>query len=150
MEQAHELQLEMSLMLPAALVKGALPSPATGAAKDNLRLKVEPRRQEMAIIMQGFVQADTLLERLLALVKLSRGDERLHLDLTQAEGIDQLALSALVVVLRNQGGKFQRLTVSGLPSWASGRLFNTGAENLLGRNWSGNFAPGMVSFYRRL
>jgi ABC-type transporter Mla MlaB component len=145
MEQAQDFQLEMSLMLPIALAGGTQPpKPAEG----QLKLTVEQSRRELAIIMQGSADAATLMETLTSLIRHYRGEEGLHLDLTQARGIDHLTLSALVVVLRNQGRRFQRLTLSGLPTWASGRLFSTGAENLLGRKWSENFAPGMVSFYR--
>lgn len=148
MEQLDDWRLEMSLLMPAALLAGQAGAPGLEGVAGKMRLKVERRRQEMAIIMQGSADVDTLLESLLALIRLSRGDEALHLDLTQFQGIDQLALSALVVVLRDQGGKFQRLTLSGLPAWANGRLSDTGAEDLLGRRWSGDFAPGVVSFYR--
>jgi hypothetical protein len=148
MGQATDWRLEMSLMLPAALADGDRRSPMPKTASGGLRLKVERRRQEMAVILHGSADADIFLERLLAIIRLSSDDEGLFLDLAQAEDFDHLSLSALVVVLRDQAGKFQRLILSGLPSWASLRLFHTGAENLLGRSWKGNFAPGMVSFFR--
>ena len=148
MGQMNEWRLEMSLLMPAALLAGPAGTQKLEAMAGKMHLRAEHRRQEMAIILQGSGDVDTILESLLALIRLSRGDEVLHLDLTPLQGVDHLVLSALVVVLRDQGEKFQRLTLSGLPTWASARLFNTGADNLLGRDWLGNFAAGTVYFYR--
>lgn len=152
MEQLHDLRLEMSLMLPNAMVGGAWPSPIMKSERPNLRLSVAHYGEQLVISLQGAAEGETILERLLALITeligSSESNEHLRLDLSLAEGLDQLAISALVVVLREQGDKFRRLTLSGLPPWAGDRLMKTGAQDLLGRRWSGSFALDTASFYR--
>lgn len=115
---------------------------------DHPHMKAEYRGGNLGISIVGATDGETLLEKLQSLMTLCQSEKHLHLDLSLTEDLDQLALNAVVVVLRDQGHKFQSLTLSGLPSWASGRLRKTRPEHLLGRNWTGAFDQGVASFCR--
>lgn len=115
----------------------------------GLQLKLSWSRDEVGIGIEGGVDGETILEDLGLILEETPGQPNLRLDLSRATGMDHLALSALVVVLRDQEGRFNRIALQGLPPWATQRLRLTGVDNLLGRWWRGSFQPGLVLMDRR-
>ncbi|MFH1035121.1 MAG: hypothetical protein V1806_11495 [Pseudomonadota bacterium] len=144
MEIMNDHRLEMLLMLPDALL-GRMPTEVVGGQAPPL--EVRRRGQELSIILGEQVGAEDILESLGGLLSGEHGLEHLHLEVRQPRGLDHLGLSALVVVLREHGPCFASITISGLPLWAQERLRLTGADNLLGHHWQGNFGPGFIHLH---
>lgn len=83
----------------------------------------------------GGFDAEIIINILLRELIGTKGSERLSLDLTSCYGFDNLALSALLVILRKHAEKFEIIEVSGLPPWAMTRLARTPMHRLLDSNW---------------
>ncbi|KMY66560.1 hypothetical protein AAU61_15580 [Desulfocarbo indianensis] len=136
METEKVDELEMRLLRPAAAVpkrtnRTKEPDHAAGP------IHLELGRHKLAIRPHGRLDVEALLSGLPPALRAARECHELRVDLSQVSDFDDLALSALIVLLRNYGQGFGNITLKGLPVWSSARLRDTGAENLLGRDWRG-------------
>jgi len=120
----------------------------TEGRERRLNLEVRVSQGEACITPHGSLQADMVLEGLHKTLGLIKGPARLYLDLSDSRDLDNLALSALIVLLRSQGRRFKRIVITGLQSWAIGRLCRMGSEHILGQSWTGFFTPSRASFIR--
>lgn len=118
-------------MMPAACKSGW--SPAGGNGSWRVEAARKDDRLELAVL--GAVDAMELVEKLSRLLKAESRAASLSLDLSAAAAFDHLSLSALLVVLRNHADKFAEVRVLGLSAWARLRVVETGAENIMGRQW---------------
>lgn len=144
MEQLRDMRLEMSLMLPAAILFQAGRDRQEGGSPS---LKVERKRQILKLMPVGVWGAEMLLEGLPKVLRVPDRSDCLELTLDRLGGFDDLALSALIVVLRNYSARFKTISLAGLPLWASARICQTGAENLLGNGWSMEHQPDITRFH---
>lgn len=101
-----------------------------------------------SLILGKSCGAEDVLERVPRLLSSVGLHARLAVDASQARCLDNLALSALVVCLRNQAGHLDEVVLCGLPPWAYGRLCLTGAHRVLGPGWLGRLEPERLHFQR--
>jgi ABC-type transporter Mla MlaB component len=111
-------------------------------------LQVEYRNRELSVRLAGEVDAETLLENLSSHLQLARERSALRLDLSGVKAFNDLAHSALVVLLRTKCGRFARVTLSGLRSGPHGSSWITGGRDLLGNGWEGSFTDDGMCFNR--
>jgi ABC-type transporter Mla MlaB component len=149
MEQSKNLSAEAGLSWPEAVVKN------NGGKTPRSRFQRRPPRLDAALhqdclhlTLRGDADVDWLLQWLPHTLKAARGYRTLILDISPCSDLDNLGLSALVVLLRNYGQGFTLLRLCGLPGWASQRIRTTGVESLLGQGWRGEFGQEEVSFQR--
>jgi len=139
--------LEMRLLRPAATLQ-KIPKHANEPDHSVGPIHLELGRHKLAIRPHGRLDVDALLSGLPPALRAARECHELRIDLSLVSDLDDLALSALIVLLRNYGQGFGDITLKGLPSWGSARLRDTGAENLLGRNWQGAMEIDEARFKR--
>ncbi|KMY67950.1 hypothetical protein AAU61_08895 [Desulfocarbo indianensis] len=101
-----------------------------------------------SLILGRSCGAEDVLERMPRLLRSVGLHARLAVDVSQAQGLDNLALSALVVCLRNQAVHLDEVVLCGLPPWAYGRLCLTGAHRVLGPGWLGRLDPECLHLQR--
>jgi hypothetical protein len=111
-------------------------------------LQVEYRNRELSVRLAGAIDAETLLENLASHLQLARERSALRLDLSGVEAFNDLAHSALVVLLRTRCGRFARVTLSGLRSGPLGESWLAGGQDLLGQGWEGSFTDDGMCFTR--
>ncbi len=104
--------------------------------------------RELRICLSGEIVAETLLENLASHLPLARENSQLCLDLSGVESFDELAHTALVVVLRSRCDRFQRVTLSGLLCQKSGLSWVAARHDLLGPGWKGEISAEVISFTR--
>ncbi|MFH1035654.1 MAG: hypothetical protein V1806_14190 [Pseudomonadota bacterium] len=114
----------------------------------GLRLRVWTCGNGLHIAVQGRMDADMILEDLHIVLSEPRPQTRLHLDLAGVPQIDDLGVSALIVLLRHRGPSFHGVCLTGLPPLAVWRLRDKGARELLGGGWQASF-QGDQARYRR-
>ncbi len=132
---------------PGATGSGCWPGLRHGPDQ-HLRLKVWRSDQEFHVAAQGDAEADFMLEDLHAALTRDQGCAWLHLDLAGLSGVDDLAVSALVVLLRRSGQTFQAIRLTGINPQTGWRLRHMGARELLGQGWDASFQGDQVAFRR--
>ncbi|MEW5912213.1 MAG: hypothetical protein AB1814_06630 [Thermodesulfobacteriota bacterium] len=122
----------------------------TGAPRlaPRLELEASTRGPEFCLRVSGRLEAMALVEGLDRTLRGAQGVQILRLDLRGAQELDHLALSAVLVVLRNHAGAFQRLELHGLPPWARLRLYQSGPQGLLGPQWREVYAGDRLELHR--
>jgi len=143
MEQQKDLSLEARIMLPWAAANRPLEAEASEAI-----LNVALGSRCLTLAPRGEVSGEWLLDRLPQALDAASEHQELSMDFSRVRDMDNLALSAVVVLLRNHAAGFKRLRLAGLPPWAVQRMESTGARDLLGRRWQGEFRDREVSFQR--
>lgn len=133
MEASLCLKSQVCSLLPLAAAphKSAARRPRGGQT-----LEVAKGRGRLKLVVGGQVEAMELVEGLSREVGKCASARSLVLDFSRAAAFDNLALSAVLVVLRNQAGRLEAVSLRGLAPWARRRISQTGPENLMGRDWS--------------
>ncbi len=132
MNVAVQMMSEVKAMLPAALTPG---KSAPRRPRGRHVLQAEKSGKRLRLKLVGQVDAMDLVEDLSRAVDGTRRASRLELDLSRAAAFDNLALSAVLVVLRNHAGRLRSVALGNLPPWARQRITQTGADNIMGRGW---------------
>jgi len=146
-ERAPDLPLEMLMLMPAAALGAALPTePKTNCG--GPRVEAHLLRDGFEMIARGWFDAAAVLKKLRPVLASCPVGGRLRLDFAQARGFDHLALSALVVVLRDHCRGVERIVIAGLEPRCLERLAQTGAENLLGAQWRAVHRQGEIAFLK--
>lgn len=133
MEVSMGLKSQVRSLLPLA----ATPR-QTAARRPRGRhtLEVAKGGGRLRLVVAGQVEAMDLVEQLTREVSRCSRARSLELDFGRAAAFDNLALSAVLVVLRNQAANLSAVSLRGLAPWAQRRIRQTGAENLMGRQWT--------------
>ena len=132
MNVAGEIIREARSLLPgAARQKNARDKKNRG--KQILECQME--NNALRLHLRGPVDPMDLVEDLSRSVHAAARARSLELDVSQATLFDQLALSAVLVVLRNHADGFCSVSLRGLAPWAKLRIHQTGAENIMGPGW---------------
>lgn len=116
--------------------------------RESSELKVEEEGEKVSLFLSGACRAEILLEKLPVVLKSLAFRTRLKIDASQTREWDSLALSALVVCLRNQARRLESVCLRGLPWWALGRLQFFGACHVLGPGWTGNYEQDCIRLER--
>ena len=119
----------------------------TAWGEPNITLRAEEGL--LTINLEGHWYADLLLEELGPVVRASCRNGTLVLDFSDTMGLDDLALSAVVVLLRTYCGGFDTIDLHLHQPWALARLMEHGARRVLGPSWAAGFETGLVRFKRR-
>jgi hypothetical protein len=114
----------------------------------SMELRAHNGGQTLALTVTGRLEAMALVDGLDRALRNPKGAEVLLLDLHGAQELDHLALSAVLVVLKNHASRFQRLELDGLPPWARLRVYQSGAQGLLGQGWREVYDGGRLEFRR--
>lgn len=101
----------------------------------------------LVIAPKGRLEVEVLFRGLPLALGVARECHELKVDLSQTLGVDDLAISALVVLLRNYARGFGRIVLQGLPQRALERLSDIGVEKLLGRGWVCNWGNDEVRYW---
>lgn len=102
----------------------------------------------LVIAPKGLLDVEALFRGLPLALTVARECHGLRVDVSQTRGLDDLAISALVVLLRNYARGFGHIVLQGLPQWAISRFRDIGVENLLGRGWGCGKEDGEVRYWR--
>jgi hypothetical protein len=102
----------------------------------------------LVIKSQGRLDVEALFTSLPLALSAARECHELRLDLSQTLGLDNLAISVIVVLLRNYASGFGRIVLLGLPAWARRRLRGTSARVLFGRGWRCGLEADEVRYQR--
>jgi hypothetical protein len=113
----------------------AAPEPAYDQDGPAGQIYLELPLKGLVIAPKGRLEVEVLFRGLPLALAVARECHELKVDLSQALGVDDLAISALVVLLRNYARGFGRIVLQGLPQRAIERLSDIGVEKLLGRGW---------------
>jgi hypothetical protein len=89
----------------------------------------------LVIKSQGRLDVEALFTSLPLALNAAGECHELRVDLSQTLGLDNLAISVIVVLLRNYASGFGSIILHGLPAWARRRLRASSAEMLFGRGW---------------
>jgi hypothetical protein len=105
---------------------------------------------EMGLVIapKGKFDVEALFRGLPLALAVARECHGLKVDVSQAHGLDDLAVSALVVLLRNYARGFGHIVLQGLPPWAVHRFRDIGVNNLLGREWGCGLENDQVRYWR--
>lgn len=143
MQQGQDLPLEMLMLMPAA----ALSRPA-GQTRRACAAKVEAQllRSGLELAVSGWFDAMAVLQKLRPVLAACPPGGQLTINLRDAQGFDQLALSALVVALRGHCLDLRRIAIQGVAPWCLARLGQTGADNLFGSQWLAETSPTEIVF----
>ncbi len=101
----------------------------------------------LVIAPRGQLEVELLFRGLPLALAVARECHQLTVDLSQTLGLDDLAVSALVVLLRNYARGFGRIVLQGLPMWAVERLCDVGVDKLLGHGWVCAWEVGKVRYW---
>jgi len=132
MNVAVQMMNEVKAMLPAALTPG---KSAARRPRGRHVLRAENSGKRLRLKLMGQVDAMDLVEDLSLALSGARRAAHLELDLSRAAAFDNLALSAVLVVLRNHAGRLRSVSLGNPPPWARQRISQTGADNIMGRGW---------------
>jgi hypothetical protein len=113
------------------------------------KFSILKQADELWLILEGHWYADRLLEELGPIFRRSSHDGELVLDLSATLGLDDLALSAVVVLLRTYCDSFRAIKLRLHQPWAMARLVEHGSRGVLGAKWAAGFEAGVVRFSRR-
>lgn len=120
-----------------------------GAGWDEPNITLKEEEEFLTVHLEGHWYADLLLEELGPVVRASCRAGRLVLDFRSTLGLDDLALSAVVVLLRTYCQGFNTIDLRLHQPWALTRLMEHGARRVLGPAWAAGFESGLVRFNRR-
>lgn len=132
-------------------------SPGPLAAKDKSGLSqnqssghifLELADYGLIIKSQGRLDVEALFTSLPLALNAAGECHELRLDLSQTLGLDNLAISVIVVLLRNYASGFGSIVLLGLPAWARRRLRGSSAEVLFGRGWRCDLEADEVRYLR--
>jgi len=116
--------------------------------KERTCIRMKREGAMISLVLKGSCRAEALLDRLPALFKYLGNRARMQIDASQAMDMDNLALSALVVCLRNHAGRLESVCLRGLPWWALGRLQFFGPGHVLGPGWTGSYEADCIHLTR--
>jgi ABC-type transporter Mla MlaB component len=111
-------------------------------------LDVALHSDRLVIALRGPADAEWLLQWLPQTFAAAGGYNTLILDLSRCQTLDDLGLSALVVLLRDRPHGFAQVRLRGLPEWAARRFSHAGVDRALGQGWRGEFQQEEVRFQR--
>lgn len=134
MEPVPDLPLEMLMLMPAAALAGSFATPPK-AKCGGPRVEAHLPRDGFLLTARGWFDAKAVFDKVRPILASCPAGGHLTVDLRQTHGFDQLALSALVVVLRAHCLDMDRIAIWGLEPTCLDRLCQTGAENLFGCQW---------------
>ncbi len=109
---------------------------------------LELAERGLVIKSQGRLDVEALFTSLPLALSAARECHELRLDLSQTFGLDNLAISVLVVLLRNYASGFGSIVLNGLPAWARRRLRGMSASVLFGRGWRCGLEADEVRYWR--
>lgn len=117
---------------------GPLTAPERRGLKNNQppgHIFVELAERGLVLRSQGRLDVEALFTSLPLALNAARERHELRVDLSQAHGLDNLAVSVLIVLLRNYAGGFGSIVLQGLPIWARRRLGEMSMSELFGPGW---------------
>lgn len=145
MEASMQLKSQVRAMLPLA---GTEKHSAARRPRGGYGLERRKGGQGLSLTVTGQVDAMDLVEGLSREVGRYRLVWHLEMDFSRAGAFDNLALSAVLVVLRNQAHQLRTVTMRGLAPWARKRIQLTGPENIMGRQWTLSQDSGQTRLFK--
>ncbi|MCF8034897.1 MAG: hypothetical protein K9K66_17130 [Desulfarculaceae bacterium] len=145
MEASMHLISQMRAMLPVA---GTHKHSAARRPRGRCGLESRSSRQRLSLTVTGQVDAMDLVEGLSREVGRATVVHHLEMDFNRAGAFDNLALSAVLVVLRNHAHHLCTVIMWGLAPWARKRIHQTGPENIMGREWALSQDSGQTRLFK--
>lgn len=130
-------------MIPAASINQG----PTSQELSQMVLEVDPQGTSLHLALRGDLDPERVLESLRNALEEAPRARRLCLDLSGTTGLNHMALSALIVVLRAQCKRYSRIELRGLPYWARLRLCQSHAEGRLRSDWIEQHGGDWMVFY---
>ena len=149
MNHNNDVELELLISLPDVPSQPPDVKDEMAGAKKIMRLQAKLSRGDLYVRLHGQIEAESLLECLTTILGLCAEVYHLQLNFAGVKGLDDLAINALTGALRNEGTKFNRITLEGLPVWAYVELNLIGADDILGHQWVSDNNKNSVSFHRQ-
>jgi hypothetical protein len=131
MQKTNKNKLEIRPSQPLAAAE------SRGLDKNQLsgHIFLELADNALTIKSQGRLDVEALFSSLPLALNAAHERHELRVDLSQTLGLDNLAISVIVVLLRNYAKGFGSMVLLGLPAWARRRLRASSAEALFGKGW---------------
>lgn len=109
---------------------------------------IELAERGLILKSRGRLDVEALFTSLPLALNAARERHELRVDLSQTLGLDDLAVSVLIVLLRNYAGGFGSIILQGLPIWARRRLAEMSADELFGPGWRCGLKADEVRYLR--
>lgn len=125
-----------------------IPNPSHHGMDSGSRICVSRDHDELSIILGGKADAEMIVGELPKFLATPKCRSKLRLNLEAVEELDDLAVSALIVMLRCYGRAFRTVSMTGLAARIVWRLQSRECRDLLGLGWQVSYVSGQVKYWR--
>jgi len=144
MQEPNKDNLEFRSSQPLAALDGR--GPENNQPSGHIFLELAD--SGLVIKSQGRLDVEALFTSLPLALSAAHECHELRVDLSQTLGLDNLAISVIVVLLRKYASGFGSIILHGLPAWARRRLRGSSARVLFGNGWQCDLVADEVRYLR--